>query len=176
MSPRFVIALLCVGTVAFACGPQTRNEASAPKSAAVVASTAGVLQQGQPQSARIKDSALDAQLLVRANESALRLALHVVNTSKKRVELTFPSGQTHDFVILDSAGREVWRWGTGRMFTQTLRNKLLGAGESLEMDEELKSVKLAPGRYIARGTLTSDNYPLAQEAEFTIPQPTVASR
>ena len=180
MSSRFVIPALCVGAVAYACGPQTHNEAAAPvKSAAIVASTASdipIQQQGEPRSARLKDSALDAQLFVRTNESSMRLALHVVNTSKKRVELTFPSGQTHDFVILDTAGREVWRWADGRMFTQTLRNKLLSAGASLELEEELKSVTLAPGRYIARGTLVSDNYPVSQEAEFTIPAPTVASR
>jgi hypothetical protein len=179
MSSRVVISALCVGAVAFACGPQTHNEASAPRSAAIVATTGSniaIQQQGATRRARLKDSALDAQLIVHANESPMRLALHVVNTGKKRVELTFPSGQTHDFVILDTAGREVWRWGTGRMFTQALRNKLLSAGGTIEMEEELKSVKLAPGRYIARGTLSSNNYPLSQEAEFTIPAPTIASR
>ena len=179
MSSRVVISALCVGVVAFACGPQTHNEASAPVKNAALAARSGdiaVQQQGETRRARLKDSALDAQLYVRADESPMRLALHVVNTSKRRVELTFPSGQTHDFVILDTAGREVWRWGNGRMFTQTLRNKLLGAGDSMELEESLKSVTLAPGRYIARGTLASDNYPLAQEAEFTIPPQTVASR
>ena len=179
MSSRVVISALCVGAVAFACGPQTHNEASAPKSAAILATNTGdiaIQQQGESRRARLKDSALDAQLIVRTSESPMRLALHVVNTSKKRVELTFPSGQTHDFVILDTAGREVWRWGTGRMFTQAFRNKLLGAGSTLELEEELKSVKLAPGRYVARGTLASNNYPLIQEAEFTIPVPTIASR
>ena len=170
--------MLCVGTVAFACGPQTRNEASAPIQSALVASTSDVAvqQQGQPRRARLKDSALDAQLYVRTDASPLRLALHVVNTSKKRVEVTFPTGQTHDFVVLDTAGREVWRWGNGRMFTQTLRNKLLAAGASLELEEELKSVKLPPGRYVARGTLVSNNYPVTQEAEFTVPPQTIASR
>lgn len=135
-----------------------------------------VQQQGQPRRARLNDSALDAQLYVRADASPISIVLHVVNTSKKRVELTFPSGQTHDFVILDTAGREVWRWGNGRMFTQTLRNKLLGAGDAMELEESLKSVTLRPGRYIARGLLASDNYPLAQEAEFTVPPRTIASR
>ena len=177
MSSRVVISALCIGAVAFACGPQTRNEASAPRSAATVATTSDVAiqQQGESRRARLKDSKLDAQLIVRADESPMRLALHVVNTGKKRVELTFPSGQTHDFVILDTAGREVWRWGNGRMFTQALRNKLLSAGATIEMEEET-SVKLAPGRYIARGTLASNNYPISQEAEFTIPAPTSASR
>lgn len=179
MSSRVAISVLCVGAVAFACGPQTHNDASAPKSAAIVATNTGdidIQQQGDARRARLKDSALDAQLIVRTSESPMRLALHVVNTSKKRIEVTFPSGQTHDFIVLDTAGREVWRWGTGRMFTQAFRNKLMAAGSTLELEEELKSVELKPGRYIARGTLVSNNYPLIQEAEFTIPAPTVASR
>jgi hypothetical protein len=35
---------------------------------------------------------------------------------------------------------------------------------------------LPPGRYTARAMLTSVNYPLTQQAEFTIPEPTIASR
>lgn len=179
MSSRVVFSTLCIGAVAFACGPQSRNQASELKSAAIVATNTGDLairQQGESRRAHLKDSALDAELIVRTAESPMRLALHVVNTSKKRVEVTFPSGQTHDFVVLDTAGREVWRWGAGRMFTQAFRNKLMAAGSTLELEEELKSVQLKPGRYIARGTLASSNYPLIQEAEFTIPAPTVASR
>jgi hypothetical protein len=180
MRSRFVIPVLCVVAVAYACGPQTHDDAGGPAhSPALVASTAGnpaIQQQGAPRRARLKNSALDAQLFVRAGESPMRFALRIVNTSAKRVELTFPSGQTHDFVVVDSAGREVWRWGSGRMFTQTLRNKLLSAGASLELEESLKSVTLPPGRYIARGTLVSDNYPLAQETSFTVPPQAVASR
>jgi len=180
MSSRFVIPVLCVAVAAYACGPQTHNEASAPvKTAAMLVSTASdvaIRQQGETPRARLKDSALEAQLFVRTSESPMRLALHVMNTSKKRVELTFPTGQTHDFVILDSAGREMWRWGNGRMFTQALRNKLLSPGASLELEEKMGRVSLAPGRYIVRATLTSQNYPIVQEAEFRIPTPTVASR
>ena len=171
MSSRLVISVLCVGAVAFACGPQTHNEASTPKSSAA---SDVAIQQGAPR-AGLKESAVDAQLYVRTTESPMRLALHVVNNSKKRVELTFPTGQTHDFVILDTAGREVWRWGNGRMFTQALRNKLLGAGGSMELEEEIAST-LKPGRYTARALLTSENYPLVQETEFRIPAPIVASR
>ena len=180
MSSRFVIPVLCVAVAAYACGPQTHNEASVPvKTAAMLVSTASdvaIQQQGETRRVRLKDSALEAQVYVRTSESPMRLALQVTNTSKKRVELTFPTGQTHDFVILDSAGREVWRWATGRMFTQALRNKLLGPGASLQLEEEIGALKLAPGRYIARGSLVSNNYPLIQEAEFTIPAPTIASR
>lgn len=172
MSSRLVIPVLCVGAVAFACGPQTHSETSTPKHGADVA----IEQQAAPRRASLKESAVDAQLYVRTSESPMRLALHIVNTGKKRVELTFPTGQTHDFVILDTTGREVWRWGNGRMFTQALRNKLLGAGGTLELEEDVASAALKPGRYTARAMLTSENYPIVQEAEFRIPAPTVASR
>ena len=174
MSSRLVISVMCVGAVAFACGPQTHNEASMPKNSA--AGDVAIEQQGAVRRASLKESAIDAQLYVRTGESPMRLALHVVNNGKKRVELTFPTGQTHDFVILDTAGREVWRWGNGRMFTQALRNKLLGAGGTMELEAEIGAASLKPGRYTARAMLTSENYPLVQEAEFRIPAPTVASR
>lgn len=121
-------------------------------------------------------SAIEARLYVRAADSSIRLALHVMNKGKKRVELTFPSGQTYEFVILDSVGREVWRWGKGRMFTQALRNKLLAGGETLDLEETLKDTRLEPGRYTARATLTSENYPLVEDTEFIIDRTTIAAR
>lgn len=179
MSSRLVISVLCVGAVAFACGPRTHNEAAQRQAgSATLASnsaTPALQQQGAPR-AKSADAPLTATLYVRANEAPVRFAFNVVNSSKRRVELTFPSGQTHDFVVLDTLGREVWRWGSGRMFTQSLRNKLLGRGETLEMVEELKAAKLAPGRYTVRASLKSSNYPVVSEAEFSLPAPAVATR
>jgi hypothetical protein len=117
-----------------------------------------------------------AQLYVHANDSTVRLAFHVANTGKKRVELNFPSGQTYDFVILDTLGREMWRWGNGRMFTQAVRNKSLAGGEALDLEETWKESSLPPGRYTARALLTSENFPLVQQTEFTVSGTTVASR
>jgi hypothetical protein len=182
MSSRFLIPMLCVGAVAFACGPRAHNEASAPKKkgaslAQVHKAALQVRQQGTPRAdSKEPKAAMAAQLYVHATDSTIRLALHVVNTSKRRVELTFPSGQTYDFVILDSLGREVWRWGNGRMFTQALRNKLLAGGETLDLEETWTSSTLTPGKYTARALLTSENYPLVQQADFTVNETTVASR
>ena len=176
MSSRLVISMVCVAAVAFACGPRTRSESATQSAAVTIASTtdASITQQGEARTT--KNGALSATLYVRNNESPMRLALHVVNTSKKRLELTFPSGQTHDFAILDSAGREVWRWGNGRMFTQSLRNKLLGAGETLELEESVGSLTLAPGRYTVRGSLASRNHPVVEETEVTVQGGALASR
>src|SRR5437867_7064903 len=108
MSSRFLIPVLCIGAVAFACGPRAHNEASAPKKTGssltqVSKSAPHVRQQGARRAQSKEDKALvAAQLYVHATDSTIRMALHVVNTSKRRVELTFPSGQTYDFVILDS--------------------------------------------------------------------------
>ena len=114
---------------------------------------------------------------MRSAGGEITFVLNVVNNTKKSVELSFPTGQTHDFVVIDSLGREVWRWSQGRMFTQALRNKLLGRGESLELSEALKRDKpLSPGKYTARALLTSRNFPITREAEFTVTSTTVAVR
>ena len=180
MSSRFLIPALCLGAIALACGPRAHNEASAPKKDGTVAQAGSEMTPTPPSPAkregREKKPAIAAQLYVRANDSSIRLALHVVNTSKKRVELTFPSGQTYDFVIVDTLGREVWRWGNGRMFTQALRNKLLASGEAMDLEETWKDAPLAPGRYTAKAMLTSENYPIVEETEFTVNGTTVASR
>jgi hypothetical protein len=182
MGSRFVISGVCVAAVAFACGPRSHNEAATQRQTATLTLASmdvspRVSQQGSARMPRTPmDSALTGKIYVTNSESHLRLALHVINTSKKRVELRFPSGQTYDFAILDSVGREVWRWGRGRMFTQSLRNKLLSGGESLEMEEQVEDLTLAPGRYTARATLTSQNYPIIEETEFTVGGSAIASR
>jgi hypothetical protein len=187
MSSRYLIPVLCVGAVAFACGPRARNEASTPrKDSVAVAQSAGeamslATQQGAPlatvRSEKAAKPKVGAELYVRTNGAQITFAMRVVNNTKKSVELTFPTGQTHDFIVVDSLGREMWRWGTGRMFTQTLRNTLLGGGESLDVEGSLELRKaLPPGRYTARGVLTSANYPLVQQAEFTIDATTIAQR
>jgi hypothetical protein len=180
MSSRFLIPLLCTGAVVFACSPRSDNEAKLPQSARTSVASAPTTpaaprQQGSPLATSQK-SPVAAQIHVRSSEANIRFSLRVVNTSKKRLEITFPSGQTYDFVVLDSVGREMWRWGSDRMFTQALRNKPLGAGETLDFEETLKALPLPPGRYVARATLTSANYPLTEQTEFTIAPTTVASR
>jgi hypothetical protein len=183
MSSRFLIPALCVGAIALACGPRAHNEASAPgKNGSSVAqsvshSTPALRQQGAPRaSKREQKPSVAAQLYVHANDTSVRLALHVVNTGKKRVELTFPSGQTYDFVILDTLGREMWHWANGRMFTQALRNKSLAGGEALDLEETWTDSSLPPGRYTARALLTSENFPVVQQTEFTVTGTTVATR
>ena len=185
MNSRFLISALCVGAVAFACGPRPRNDAAATSRTTTLAAAQFVVApQGTSRATpaatgnatrKTKDP-VAAELYVRATSESVRLALVVMNTSKKRVELSFPSGQTYEFVILDSLDREVWRWGRGRMFTQAVRNRLLSAGQALEFEETWEHASLPPGRYVARAKLTSDSHPLGKQAEFTVDGATIASR
>ena len=101
-------------------------------------------------------------------------ALHVTNSSRKRVELRFPSGQTHDLVVLDAQGREVWRWSAGRMFTQSMQNKILGVSDTLTFTETWHPEHT--GTYTAVASLLSQNYPAEQRAAFTLLPKNVSAR
>ena len=101
-------------------------------------------------------------------KDGVEFSLHVTNVENHAVELRFPDGQTHDLVVLDSAGREVWRWSTGRLFTQSIRNKLLDANESVTYEEHWDG-HAHPGTYTAVATLRSSNFPVEDRVTFTLP-------
>jgi hypothetical protein len=100
--------------------------------------------------------------------AAVRLALHVTNTDDGAVELRFPNGQLCDFAVLDASGHELWRWSTGRMFTQTLQTRRLDAHEALTL-----AAAWAPegrtGRFTAVATLRTSADPTQYHLDFTIP-------
>ena len=166
LSPsRVAIALLCAGALAFACGPRTHSEAA---STASLTTAAPVVQQGTTTHSHHDGAALASQLDVKPGRQDVQFALHVTNQSRKHVEVAFPNGQTHEFVVVDSAGREVWRWSTSRLFTQALQNKLLSGGETMSVGERWEHPPTR-GKYTVIATLNSSNYPIQERAEFVLP-------
>jgi intracellular proteinase inhibitor BsuPI len=149
MSLRFFVPLLLAGALAFACSP--RSHSSEP-----------------PHTARVMNGSSVASSLNVDVADHVKFTLHVTNRSEKRIELNFPNGQTHDIVVLDSLSREVWRWSEGRLFTQSLQNRVLGSNETASYEEQW-SPKTAHGTYTAVATLRSTNYPVEQKVEFTLP-------
>jgi hypothetical protein len=111
---------------------------------------------------------LTSALGVSVDGDQVKFDLTVTNPGARKVELTFPSGQTYDVVVYDAAGGEVWRWSTGQMFTQSLRNKPLDAHESLSLDATWKHPAIH-GSLVAVATLTSTNYPSTARASFALP-------
>lgn len=113
------------------------------------------------------DEALATSLNVSVKDG-VTLAFHVTNTTSQQVELDFRSGQTYDFVVVDSVGKELWRWSEGRMFTQALQNKLLRPRETLTFEERWTSPPRS-GTFTALGSLTSNNHPVSERVSFTLP-------
>jgi hypothetical protein len=112
---------------------------------------------------------LDTRFNVTVDAKAVHFALVVKNVGGKHAELNFADGQSYDFVVLDSTGRQVWQWSDGRIFTQTVQNRQLGSGESMRVKEAWKEHAAAAGRYSVIATLKSSNYPAEERAEFVIP-------
>ncbi|HZF67675.1 MAG TPA: BsuPI-related putative proteinase inhibitor [Gemmatirosa sp.] len=191
MSRSLVIPLIAAAVVAYACGgPRphaagvpvgTREEADSAEREAptVLATTAKAPTRGAAGAAHrargtTDTASVQAALAVTLGDAAT-FALQVVNVSDRRLELDFPDGQTRDFTVYDAAGREVWRWSKGRLFTQVMQNKLLHAGDTVTYAERWE--RPAPGTYQVLATLRSENHPVALRAQFTVPEATkVAQR
>ena len=156
MHNRIILPLLCAASVAFAAAPFSHNEkaiASAKRHAeentAPIVSTFDIT--------RPKDDAEN-----------LRFSLRVTNNTSKMLELRFPDGQTHDFVVKDFAGKEVWRWSEGRMFTSAMRSETLkGKGETTF--EESWSPNGLHGSFTAVAILRSNNFPIETTVQFVLP-------
>ena len=146
MRSRLALVLIIAAAFAFACGRRSHT--------------------AEPGNARTDGPPVATSLNVRVN-SEVSFAFHITNNAAKSLELTFPSGQTHEIAVLDSAGREVWRWSEGRLFTQALQNRVLEASETVTYQASWKPERA--GHYVAVASLKSVNHPLEQRIEFDLP-------
>jgi hypothetical protein len=148
MTNRLIIPLLVAATVAFARGTTGHKETLASSTNA------------KPK------SELSSTFSVKAN-GHVEFQLDVRNNTKRMLELRFPSGKTHDFIVEDSRGVEVWRWSKSRMFTQGLQNKLMKAKSSTAFSEHWNAGDLK-GKFTAVAILPSDNHPIEERVEFEL--------
>ncbi len=156
MPNRIIIPLLLAASVAFARGSFAHNDEKPLASKHQVADEKEILA-----------TTFNVVRPSDDNES-LKFALKVVNNTKKMVEIHFPDGQTHDFVVSDSTGKEVWRWSEGRMFTQAMRSKTL-KGKDGTVFEETWEPKGQHGAFTAVAILKSENFPVETSIQFTLP-------
>ncbi|HVZ49128.1 MAG TPA: BsuPI-related putative proteinase inhibitor [Gemmatimonadaceae bacterium] len=154
MKAPVVLGLASLGVLAFACAPRARGGDANDSAKAVTA---------RRQPPRI-ESALNVDV---GNVHDVRFAFSVTNAGGGKVEMNFPSGKTHDVVVLDSLGRQVWRWSDGRMFTQLLQNKVLRSADTLDFDGHWQNPPR--GRYVAVAMLASNNFPIEQRTAFVVP-------
>ena len=154
MKGRITFGLLCAAVLAFACGPR-----------ASTGDSAGAIRTSRARSSAPNGPALVSTLNV-VVKNGVAMDFRVMNAGTKRLEVNFPSGQTHEVVVVDSLGREVFRWSKGRMFTQSLQNKVLHASDTLDYDAVWQNAPA--GKYTAIATLASENFPMEQRAEFVV--------
>jgi hypothetical protein len=155
---RVLIWLLCAAAIALACVPRAQTRPARADSVAAAPGEADL---------SLRDT-LASSLDVNVSGGEVRLVFHVTNRTDRKVEITFPSGQRYDFAVLDAGGRELWRWGADRMFTQAIQTRLLDPNETMTADERWNAGGRT-GRFTAVATLRSSNYPLEQRVEFTLP-------
>jgi Intracellular proteinase inhibitor len=168
MNTRLIISLLCAGALAFACGPRSRSEPKSLAAALPIQLTAKSAERPRRGRNTKLEPRINSKLQVEVAKQEIRFALNVTNVGAKHVELSFPSGKSYDFVVVDSVGREVWHWSNGRMFTQGVQNKQLGTGDTMQVDEAWKTPAQS-GRYTAIATLNSSNFPVEERVDFVIP-------
>lgn len=153
MNEKVPFTLVCIAVLAFACGPRPRGDSATERSTA---------RRTAPSDSRTPLSpSLDVSV-----DDGVRFAFHVTNATDKKLELRFPDGRTHDVIVLDSIGREVWRWSEGRLFTQAVQNRVVRGSDSLQFVEAWKDAP--PGTYTAVAQLASVNFPVEQRAQFTV--------
>jgi len=147
MTNRLIIPLLCAASVAFARGSAGHKETLAT-------------------STNDSKAEITSTFSVHAN-SRVEFQLGVRNNTTRMLELRFPSGRTHEFVVQDESGNEVWRWSRSRMFTQGLQNKLLKSHEVTTFTESWDSDE-RKGKFTAIAILPSDNHPIEERVEFEL--------
>lgn len=167
MRVRHAVALVATMALAYACG--SRAHAFSMVTANTTMPRADAATPRPTIAKRVANApALSTTLDVSVHSDEVRFVLHITNTTSKKLELTFPNGQTHDLVVLDAAGGEIWRWGTAQMFTQALRNQPLDAHGTLTYAARWRQ-PAAHGALTAVATLTSTNYPVETRQAFDLP-------
>ena len=99
--------------------------------------------------------------------SSVEFTLDVRNNTPKMLELRFPNGMTHDFIVYDASGKEVWRWSKSRIFTQSIQNKLVKSKDVAVFSEYWDSKDLR-GKFTAVAVLPSENHPIEERVEFEL--------
>jgi hypothetical protein len=154
---RLILPLLCAASVAFAAAPSFSHDDKP-----IATANLHNADNGAPIVAKFD--------ITRPNSDGdkLRFSLNVKNNTNKMLELHFPNGQTHDFVVRDFAGKEVWRWSSGRMFTSVMRSTTIN-GKSQKTYSENWNTRGQHGSFTAVAILNCENYPVESSVQFVLP-------
>lgn len=165
MENRLVITSLCAAALVYACGPWVHSQTASSSAANHYTNRstgAHASNSGKP------PSTVATELDLARSGSRVDFALRVTNNTKKTVELRFANARTHDFAVLDSTGRTVWRASAGRIFTQTMQALTVKSSDTLTMEDSWDT-NGAHGAYTAVALLATDTHPVERRIAFTLP-------
>ncbi|HEV8131488.1 MAG TPA: BsuPI-related putative proteinase inhibitor [Acidobacteriota bacterium] len=95
-----------------------------------------------------------------ANISIVRAKLTLRNLTSEAIPFHFSSAQITDWILLDSTGKQIWRWSDDRVFATLVQDRTLES-TPWEFEEEIplaseKNKPYPPGNYILKGVMTAD--------------------
>ncbi|TCL67344.1 intracellular proteinase inhibitor BsuPI [Hydrogenispora ethanolica] len=116
---------------------------------------------------------VQADKTVYQSGEVIAMALTVLNLNREPVQLSFASSQVFDFWLADG-DQTVWKWSTGRFFTQALSKLTLKPGQPVtyvaKMDPDAAAA-LKPGTYRLVGELKTKEKLVAKPVEIRITDP-----
>lgn len=99
-----------------------------------------------------------------ASDDAVEVKMVLVNKSKNKYILRFPTAQHFDFLVQDEKNRELYKWSSDKEFAEKLSTIIVNANERLTYPGQepllipisLSGTSLAAGRYKLVGVVTSE--------------------
>jgi hypothetical protein len=111
---------------------------------------------------------LAASLQAEPRADTVYLTLRVTNPGDAPVELTFPTGQSFEFLV-ERNGEEVWRWSEGRAFTQAVRQISVEGSATESYEATWVPPADLTGEFRVRGFLTALEDRLEQQSWIRLP-------
>ncbi|MBM7615195.1 BsuPI-related putative proteinase inhibitor [Alkaliphilus hydrothermalis] len=74
---------------------------------------------------------MELRAIYEKQDEGIDVDFKLINTTREAKEITFPSGQQFEMIIVDDGGEEVYRFSEGRFFTMAMTSKQLQPGEVL---------------------------------------------
>lgn len=118
------------------------------------------------------DLQIEPRDFMAASNAALKVKMAAINQGKEKFILEFPSAQHFEFVIQNSAGKEMYRWSRDKEFAQKFSSIVVNWNEKISYEEEVfsvsnQAVRLPPGEYRTRGEITAQT-PISVESSFRV--------
>ena len=114
-------------------------------------------------------SALTAELRTTVGVKVI-LYFTITNVSAEPVELLFEGAQQFDFAVVERrTQRQVWHWGSRRVFAAIASSRVLAPGERVTFMQPWPAT--ARGDYTASAWLTSSSHKAAATVNLALDEP-----